>query len=173
MAITLRPATPADTATILELIGELAEYEKLAHEATGSLEDLRDALFGDHPAAEVVLAEVDRQVAGYALFFHNFSTFHCRRGLYLEDLFVQPDRGQGIGKACCDTWRGWHWNADAPGSNGRCSTGIARRSTSTGASAPFPWLTGPSFGWTAPPSRRLPPLNRELDPLLRVYIVQH
>ena len=99
MITTIRPAAEADAATILGLIGELADYEQLAHEVTATEEDLRASLFGVHPDAEVLIAESDGDVAGYALFFHNYSTFHCKRGLYLEDLFVRPPfRGRGIGK---------------------------------------------------------------------------
>ena len=99
MSSTIRPATEADAATILGLIRELAQYERLAHEVTATENDLHASLFGVHPDAEVVLAETDGRVVGYALFFHNYSTFHCKRGLYLEDLFVEPEfRGRGIGK---------------------------------------------------------------------------
>jgi len=96
---TIRPAVESDVPLILQLIRELAEYEKLPHEVTASEADLRASLFGARPDAEVIVAELDGSAAGYALFFHNFSTFHCKRGLYLEDLFVRPEfRGRGIGK---------------------------------------------------------------------------
>jgi GNAT superfamily N-acetyltransferase len=96
----LRPATPADIPALVALINALAEYEKLAHEVTGRPEDLERALFGDRPYAEAVLAWVEGTPAGMALFFHNFSTFLMKPGIYLEDIFVQPAyRGQGIGKA--------------------------------------------------------------------------
>ena len=93
------PPTPADIPLILELIRELAEYEKLAHEAKARAEDIEAHLFGPRPYAEAVIAESDEQPAGFALFFHNYSTFHGKPGLYLEDLFVRPElRGRGIGK---------------------------------------------------------------------------
>ena len=96
----IRPATPSDIPAIAGLIRALAEYEKLAHEAVLREEDLRQHLFGERRHAEVVLAEDGGQVAGFALFFHNYSTFLARPGLYLEDLFVLPEyRGKGHGKA--------------------------------------------------------------------------
>lgn len=96
--ISLRPASAADTPQILCFIRELGEYEKLAHEAVAEESTLAAQLFGDKPAAEVIIAEVDGQPAGFALFFHNFSTFVGKRGLYLEDLFVRPQfRGMGLG----------------------------------------------------------------------------
>jgi GNAT superfamily N-acetyltransferase len=99
MTATLRPAAEADVPTILAMIRELADYEKLGHEVSATEADLRVSLFGVRADAEVVIAESDGLVAGYALFFHNYSTFHCKRGLYLEDLFVRPPfRGRGIGK---------------------------------------------------------------------------
>lgn len=99
-ALTLRLATPDDAGLILEFIQGLAEYEKLAHEVVADEESLRRTLFADRPAAEVVLADYDGEPAGFALFFHNYSTFLARPGLYLEDLYVRPEqRGRGIGKA--------------------------------------------------------------------------
>jgi GNAT superfamily N-acetyltransferase len=97
--VRIAPATERDTAAILALIKGLAEYERLPHEVMATEEDIRESLFGEWPAAEVVLAYVGADVAGFALFFHNYSTFLGRRGLYLEDLFVLPaHRGRGIGR---------------------------------------------------------------------------
>ena len=97
--LSVRPATAADVPLIRALIAELAEYERLAGAAVATDEGLREQLFGARPAAEVLIGEVDGQAAGFALFFHNFSTFLGKRGLYLEDLFVRPAaRGVGLGK---------------------------------------------------------------------------
>ena len=98
--INIRPAIASDCAQILIFIKGLADYEKLAHEVVASEDDLRRTLFADNPSAEVVIAEFDRQPAGFALFFTSYSTFLARPGIYLEDLFVLPDlRGNAIGKA--------------------------------------------------------------------------
>ena len=97
--LSIRPATVDDVPLIRQLIAELAEYERLADAAVATDDDLREQLFGAHPAAEVLIGEVDGEAAGFALFFHNFSTFLGKRGLYLEDLFVRPAfRGAGLGK---------------------------------------------------------------------------
>jgi len=97
---TLRPAGPDDAPAIVALIRELAVYEKLEDQAIATPEDLLRHLFGDRPAAEVILAELDGEAVGYALFFPTFSTFRGQPGLYLEDIFVRPGhRGRGIGKA--------------------------------------------------------------------------
>ncbi len=97
---TLRPARPEDCTAIVGLIRELAVFEKLEHLVVVTPESLRPQLFGERPAAEAVVAEVDGQVVAFALFFTNFSTFLGRPGLYLEDLYVQPaHRGSGLGKA--------------------------------------------------------------------------
>src|SRR5262249_47547612 len=96
----IRPAEPADLPVIAQLIRELAEYERLAHEVVLDEARLREHLFGPRRYAEVLLAEDGGAVVGFALFFHNYSTFLGRPGLYLEDLFVRPAaRGRGHGKA--------------------------------------------------------------------------
>lgn len=97
---TLRPATPADLPSIVGLIRELAAFEELLHQVVVTPETLAPHLFGERPAAEAVVGEVDGSVVAFALFFTNFSTFLGRPGLYLEDLYVQPaHRGTGLGKA--------------------------------------------------------------------------
>ena len=96
----VRGATPQDVCAMLGLMHELAEYEKLTHLFVATDATLSDALFGERPAVEALVAEREGRVVGYALFFHNFSTFLSRRGLYLEDLYVQPAlRGSGLGTA--------------------------------------------------------------------------
>ena len=96
----LRAARPADAPALLGLIRELAVYERLEHLVEATPERLAEQLFGARPAAEALLAEVEGRVVGFALYFHNFSTFLAKPGLYLEDLYVQPaQRGRGIGKA--------------------------------------------------------------------------
>ena len=97
--IRIVPALERDTPIILSLIKDLAEYERLGHEVEATEEDIRESLFGDWPGAEVVLAYVGGDLAGFALFFHNYSTLLGRRGLYLEDLFVRPAyRSRGVGR---------------------------------------------------------------------------
>ena len=99
-ALQILPATAADVATILGLIRELAEFEKLQHEVSADEPSLAQALFGPRPYAECLLARFGDEVVGFALFFHNFSTFLARPGIYLEDLYVKPEhRGRGAGEA--------------------------------------------------------------------------
>jgi GNAT superfamily N-acetyltransferase len=96
----IRPARVEDVPIILELIHDLATYERAPTEVTATEEDLVEVLFGEKPAAEVLLAFENETPAGFAVFFHNFSTWLGRRGLYLEDLFVKPEkRGKGYGRA--------------------------------------------------------------------------
>lgn len=98
--VTLRPAVPDDIPLIIELITELADYERLVHEVKVDAQRMHDHLFGPRPYAEVLIGEVDGQPQGFALFFHNYSTWLSQPGIYLEDLFVRPAaRGAGLGKA--------------------------------------------------------------------------
>ncbi|WP_332810829.1 GNAT family N-acetyltransferase [Sphingomonas sp.] len=128
--VRLRFAQRQDAALVLSFIRELAEFEQLAHQVVANEDTLADSLFGEHPAAEVVIAEVDGEPAAFALFFHNYSTFLGRRGLYLEDLFVRPRfRGEGLGRLLmtflarlalergCGRFEWWvlDWNTDALG----------------------------------------------------------
>ncbi|MDE2448193.1 MAG: GNAT family N-acetyltransferase [Gammaproteobacteria bacterium] len=97
--ITIRPASREDIPVVLEFIRDLARYEHLEHEVSASEAQLREALFGERRHAEVIFACSGGEPLGFALFFHNFSTFKGQPGIYLEDLFVRPQaRGRGIGK---------------------------------------------------------------------------
>jgi GNAT superfamily N-acetyltransferase len=100
MTIRIDPATPADVPMILTLIRELAEFERLLHEVTATTAQVHEGLFGPRASAEVAMARIGDEVAGFALYFHNFSTFLAKPGIYLEDLYVrQQFRGQGCGEA--------------------------------------------------------------------------
>ncbi len=129
-SISLRSATATDVSLILTFIRKLADYEKLAHEVEADEDLLRQSLFGPRCYAEVVIASYKGEPAGFALFFHNFSTFLGRPGIYLEDLFVDPEmRGRGIGRALLSflaalavgrgcgrlEWAVLDWNVDAIG----------------------------------------------------------
>jgi GNAT superfamily N-acetyltransferase len=130
MTLLIRPAEAADVPVIAELIRALASFEKLEHEVTMTEERLAENLFGRHSYAETLLAEVTGVAVGFALFFHNFSTFLAQPGIYLEDLFVVPEyRGRGIGRALLKQlahvavergcgrleWSVLDWNRDAIG----------------------------------------------------------
>lgn len=101
----IRPAQIQDASSIYQFICDLAEYEKLSDKLELNEEMVKKEIFGEAPTAEVLIAEMiddqqQKHVAGFALFFHNFSTFQCKRGLYLEDLYIKPEwRSHGIGKA--------------------------------------------------------------------------
>lgn len=99
-ALAIEPATPDDLPLILALIRELAEYEREPHAVEATEELLGESLFGEEPGAEALIARWEGEPVGFAVFFHNFSTWTGRRGLYLEDLYVRPAaRGKGVGKA--------------------------------------------------------------------------
>ena len=130
MTLTIRPAERADVPIIAELIRRLARFEKLEHEVTMTEDRLATNLFGTRRYAETLIAEQDGEPVGFALFFHNFSTFLAQPGIYLEDLFVLPDhRGGGIGRALLKElarlavergcgrleWAVLDWNRDAIG----------------------------------------------------------
>ena len=100
MSVVIRDARPGDEAVIVDFIMKLAVYERLAHEAVATTADITRELFGPSPKVFCQLAEVDGQPAGFALWYYTFSTFQGRHGIWLEDLFVNPDvRGHGVGKA--------------------------------------------------------------------------
>jgi GNAT superfamily N-acetyltransferase len=128
MTVNIRPAEPTDVPVVAELIWQLARFEKLEDEVVLTDELLRVGLFGPRPYAEAVLAEEDGEPVGFALFFHTFSTFLARPGLYLEDLFVLPEhRGRGVGRSLLShlarlalergcgrlEWAVLNWNKDA------------------------------------------------------------
>lgn len=97
--IDIRPATRSDVPLILTFIRELAEYERLSHAVVATEERVMETLFGPRPAAEALIATLDDALAGYAVYFQNYSTFVAQPGIYLEDLFVRPEfRGTGIGR---------------------------------------------------------------------------
>lgn len=98
-SLSFRPAVPDDAPLVHEFILAIAEYEKLSHEVTATVDDIRAALSGEAPLVEVLLAYSDGIPAAFALYYHNFSTFTGKRGMYLEDLFVKPEfRGGGMGR---------------------------------------------------------------------------
>jgi GNAT superfamily N-acetyltransferase len=128
MTIQIRSAEPADVPLITELIKALAVYEKLEHEVRATDDKVRHSLFGERPYAETLIANYDGEAVGFALYFHNFSTFLAQPGLYLEDLFVKPEhRSHGIGRALLQRlaqiavergcgrmeWAVLNWNVDA------------------------------------------------------------
>jgi GNAT superfamily N-acetyltransferase len=128
--VTIRPARPEDSGTIANLVYELAVYEKLEQHAKAGADDFCRHLFGPHPVAEAILAEIDGEAVGFALWFLTFSTFRGRPGLYLEDIYVRPEhRGRGIGKSLLATvarlaldrgcakleWSVLNWNTPAIG----------------------------------------------------------
>jgi len=128
VTVRIRPGELEDVPLIAELIRGLARYEKLEDEVVMTEEKLTDALFGERRYAETLIAEVEGEPAGFALFFHNFSTFLAQPGIYLEDLFVVPEqRGHGVGKALLERlaqtavdrgcgrleWAVLDWNRDA------------------------------------------------------------
>jgi len=106
LSLQIRAATENDIPQILQLIRELAEFEQLSHEVTADEQALHAHLFGPHPYAQVLMADVDGQAVGFALFFHNYSTFLGKPGIYLEDLYVRTAwRGHGVGKALLEAVR--------------------------------------------------------------------
>jgi GNAT superfamily N-acetyltransferase len=130
MTLRIRPGELEDVPVIGELIRGLARYERLEHEVVMTEEKLTDTLFGERRYAETLIAEADCEPVGFALFFHNYSTFLAQPGIYLEDLFVMPDRrGGGIGRALLERlaqiavergcgrleWAVLDWNKDAIG----------------------------------------------------------
>jgi hypothetical protein len=132
----IRPATRDDAPLLLELIGELADYERLRDEVVLDATLLERHLFGERPAAEAVIAEIDGEAVGYALFFPTFSTFLGRPGCGWRTCSCgRRDAGRASGARCSHTSRAWRSRVSADGSSGRRSTGTSRRSRSTAGSA--------------------------------------
>ncbi len=130
--------------SILQLIRELAEFERLLHEVQATEEQLREQLFGARPSAEVVIARMGGEVAGFALYFHNFSTFLAKPGIYLEDLYVrQKFRGQGYGEALLRHLAAWRGARLRPAGVVGARLESCARSTSTRVSARCRWTSGP------------------------------
>lgn len=115
MTLTIRPARRGDAATVLRFVRELAEYER-EPDAVAATEEMMDAaLFGEKPKAEALIAEIDGVAVGFALFFHTFSTWTGRQGIWLEDLYVTPEaRGSGAGKALVSHIAGICLDRDCP-----------------------------------------------------------
>ena len=126
MSLNIRRARPGEAGLVLDFVRELADYEKLSHEAEATEADIAAALFGDDPRLFCAIAEWNGEPVGFAVWFHNFSTFSGRYGIYLEDLYVRPShRAKGLGKAllvylakeCVDNgwprlqWAVLDWNA--------------------------------------------------------------
>ena len=137
--LNIRPAGPEDSATIYGFIMKMARYEKLESEVDTTEQALRKSLF-EESQAEVVLGELNGRPVGFALFFHNFSTFRGQRGLYLEDIYV--DEGADTGKGCCFIWSSSPPSGAAEGWSGSYWTGTHRRSLSIARSEPYQWTNG-------------------------------
>ncbi len=165
--ITIRPAREDEVPLVLQFVRELAEYEHLLHEAVATEERVRRDLFGPRPYAEVVFACLDGEPVGFALFFHNYSTFVGKPGIYLEDLFVRPSvRGKGVGEGVADVagGRGGEaglWAARVVGARlERAVHQVLQESR-----ARVPWMSGRFFGWMARrTAKRLAPAAEESGP---------
>ena len=120
----IRPASPDDTPLILQFVQGLADFEGLSQGVAATEDGLRESLFGDDPAAEVALGFAGEHPAGFAVFYHNYSTFLGRRGMYLEDIFVMPEyRRNGLGKMLLTHVAGIALERGCGGLSGRCWTG--------------------------------------------------
>ncbi len=157
-APSIRPAAARDAATILGFVRELGEYEKLAHEAVATEAMIAQALFGPRPFAEALIAERGGVAVGFALFFHTFSTFVGKPGLYLEDIYVQPaHRRHGVGRALLRELAKIALARDCGRLECRCWIGTSPRSAFIAtSSARGRWTNGRCTGSTVPASRRWP-----------------
>ena len=145
--MTFRFATEADCALILDFIRRLAAYEHMSDQVVATEALLREWIC-ERKKAEVLFVCADERAVGFALFFHNFSTFLGRAGIYLEDLFVLPEhRAKDTAGRCSGGWRRSRSSADAAAWNGPAWIGTRRASTFTYRSAPRPWRTGRRTAW--------------------------
>ena len=149
MEPTIRTAGPDDADTIYEFIVALAVYEKEPDAVEATAESLRQQMQAAVPPFECLILEDAGEPRGFALFFHNYSTWRGAQGLYLEDLFVPSEfRGKGYGKNCSDPWRESPWSGGVRGWNGRYSTGTSQRFPSTNQSARTSSGIGSHVAWT-------------------------
>src|SRR6478609_1028261 len=141
----IRPAAPRDVPAILQMIHDLALYEKEPDAVRNTTEMLIEVLFGDHPKVFATMAENSAgEVRGFALWFLNYSTWEGVHGIYLEDLYVRPEAAaRATGRHCCSTWRRPPLTGATRASNGVSWTGTSPPSTSTRSSAPCRWRNGP------------------------------
>ena len=145
--LVIRTAAEDDVPLVLALIKELAEYVRMADQVVATEADVHRSLFGAIPHAEAVIATLGETPVGFALFFHSFSTFLAKPGLYLEDLYVKEEfRGRGFGRQLWCIWRGSPPRAVAVGSSGRCWTGTTWPSGPTGGPVRCRWTSGRSTG---------------------------
>jgi len=152
LSLSIRSATPADISLIGQFIRDLAEYEKLAHEVRFDEAVMAQKLFGPRPYAEVLIGKIDGTPQGFALFFHNFSTFEGRPGIIWRICSSGPTRaGLGLARRCWVSLRRLRWNAIARGSNGLCSIGTRPRLIFTRRLAHVRWTNGRCTGSMAMP----------------------
>lgn len=150
MTIEIYPAQKSDAKLILDMIIELAVYEKAREQVLASVEDIERSLFGPGACSEALICTVNGEPAGYAVFFMSYSTWLGKNGIYLEDLYVAPKhRGAGAGKSCCGTSPSWRANGSAAAWSGACWTGTNRPSISTSASARSRRASGCAIVWKA------------------------
>ena len=155
-AFRIDPAIEADVPVILDLIRDLAEYEKLSDQVTATEADIARSLFGDPPRAEAVIARLDGDAIGFALFFHNYSTFLGRPvSIWRICTCARRSAGAASAAACSSTWPASPWTAAAAASSGRCSTGTRRPSPPIAARGALPLDDWTVYRLTGDALRRL------------------